>query len=86
MHRTIFTTPVVNTLLRGFSLAFLRLTGWRVEGDDADGSLRLLHGEALLGSSQIKILLRTKSLIGRTVVDVAVKRELRVKVLDFSKT
>lgn len=32
MHRTIFTTPVVNTLLRGFSLAFLRLTGWMVEG------------------------------------------------------
>ena len=32
MHRTIFTTPVVRTLLRGVSLAFLRLTGWKVEG------------------------------------------------------
>jgi 1-acyl-sn-glycerol-3-phosphate acyltransferase len=32
MHRTIFTTPVVNTLLRGLSLAFLKLTGWKVEG------------------------------------------------------
>ncbi len=32
MHRTIFTTPVVNTLLRGFSVAFLKATGWRVEG------------------------------------------------------
>ena len=32
MHRTIFTTPVVNTLLRGFSLAFLKMTGWTVEG------------------------------------------------------
>lgn len=32
MQRTIFTTPVVNTLLRGFSVAFLRLTGWKVEG------------------------------------------------------
>jgi 1-acyl-sn-glycerol-3-phosphate acyltransferase len=32
MHRTIFTTPVVNTLLRGFSVAFLKLTGWKVEG------------------------------------------------------
>lgn len=32
MHRTIFTTPVVNTLLRGFSVAFLRLSGWKVEG------------------------------------------------------
>jgi 1-acyl-sn-glycerol-3-phosphate acyltransferase len=32
MQRTIFTTPVVNTLLRAFSIAFLKLTGWRVEG------------------------------------------------------
>jgi 1-acyl-sn-glycerol-3-phosphate acyltransferase len=32
MHRTIFTTPVVNTLLRGFSIAFLKLTGWKIEG------------------------------------------------------
>lgn len=32
MHRTIFTTPVVNTLLRGFSVAFLKLAGWKVEG------------------------------------------------------
>ena len=33
MHRTIFTTPGVNTLLRGFSVAFLKLTGWTVEGE-----------------------------------------------------
>jgi 1-acyl-sn-glycerol-3-phosphate acyltransferase len=32
MHRTIFTTPVVNTLLRGFSLTFLKLLGWKLEG------------------------------------------------------
>jgi 1-acyl-sn-glycerol-3-phosphate acyltransferase len=32
MHRTIFTTPVVNTLLRGVSLAVLRLLGWTVAG------------------------------------------------------
>jgi 1-acyl-sn-glycerol-3-phosphate acyltransferase len=32
MHRTIFTTPVINTLLRGFSVAFLKLTGWKIEG------------------------------------------------------
>ena len=32
MHRTIFTTPVVNTALRGLSLAYLRLKGWTVEG------------------------------------------------------
>jgi 1-acyl-sn-glycerol-3-phosphate acyltransferase len=32
MHRTIFTTPVVNTLLRSLSVAFLKFTGWKVEG------------------------------------------------------
>lgn len=32
MHHTIFDTPIVNTLLRGFSKAFLRLTGWQVVG------------------------------------------------------
>ena len=32
MHRTIFDTPIVNTVLRGFSIAFMKLTGWKVEG------------------------------------------------------
>lgn len=32
MHRTIFDTPVVNTVLRVISVGFLRLTGWTVEG------------------------------------------------------
>ncbi|MDC8784316.1 1-acyl-sn-glycerol-3-phosphate acyltransferase [Roseateles koreensis] len=32
MHRTIFTTPVVNTMLRAFSIGFLKLTGWKIEG------------------------------------------------------
>ena len=32
MHRTIFTTPGINTLFRGLSLAFLKLAGWRIEG------------------------------------------------------
>jgi 1-acyl-sn-glycerol-3-phosphate acyltransferase len=32
MHRTIFDTPIVNTVLRGFSVAFLKLAGWKVEG------------------------------------------------------
>ncbi len=31
-HHTIFDTPIVNTMLRGISLAVLRLGGWRVEG------------------------------------------------------
>ena len=32
MHRTIFTTPVLNSALRAFSLGFLRLTGWKLDG------------------------------------------------------
>ncbi len=32
MHRTIFDTPILNTLLRAFSLMFLKLAGWRIEG------------------------------------------------------
>jgi 1-acyl-sn-glycerol-3-phosphate acyltransferase len=32
MHHTVFDTPVVNTLLRGFSRAVLRLQGWQVQG------------------------------------------------------
>lgn len=32
MHTTIFETPVVNTVLRGLSIAFLKLTGWKVVG------------------------------------------------------
>ena len=33
MHRTIFDTPVVNTLLRGVSRAFLHSAGWSVRGE-----------------------------------------------------
>lgn len=32
MHRTIFDTPVVNTVLRGLSIGFLKLAGWKVTG------------------------------------------------------
>lgn len=32
MHRTLFDTPIVNTLLRAVSRRFLRLNGWTVEG------------------------------------------------------
>lgn len=32
MHRTIFTTPIVNTLFRSLSVAFLKITGWTIEG------------------------------------------------------
>jgi 1-acyl-sn-glycerol-3-phosphate acyltransferase len=32
MHRTLFSTPVVNSVLRVVSQALLRLAGWKVEG------------------------------------------------------
>jgi len=32
LHRTIFDTPVVNTILRTGSVLFLKLTGWTIEG------------------------------------------------------
>jgi 1-acyl-sn-glycerol-3-phosphate acyltransferase len=32
MHRTLFDTPIVNTLLRASSRGFLRMNGWTVEG------------------------------------------------------
>ena len=32
MHTTIFDTPLVNTLLRGLSITYLKLAGWTVEG------------------------------------------------------
>ncbi len=32
MHRTIFSTPLVHTVLRAFSMAYLKLAGWQVQG------------------------------------------------------
>jgi 1-acyl-sn-glycerol-3-phosphate acyltransferase len=33
MHHTVFDTPLVNTALRAASRAWLRLAGWRIEGE-----------------------------------------------------
>ena len=32
MHRTIFSTPVINTILRRLSVFYLRLSGWTIDG------------------------------------------------------
>ena len=32
MHRTIFSTPIVNAVLRALSIGVLKLLGWKVEG------------------------------------------------------
>jgi 1-acyl-sn-glycerol-3-phosphate acyltransferase len=37
MHKTIFDTPVVNTVLRNLSIVFLKLAGWKVEGSLPQG-------------------------------------------------
>lgn len=38
MHRTIFDTPIVNTVLRAFSVVFLKFTGWKVVGSLPPGA------------------------------------------------
>jgi 1-acyl-sn-glycerol-3-phosphate acyltransferase len=40
MHRTIFDTPVVSSLLRAGSLAWLRAAGWTVEGQLPPGATK----------------------------------------------
>jgi 1-acyl-sn-glycerol-3-phosphate acyltransferase len=43
MHHTIFDTPIVNTLLRAFSVSFLKVTGWTVKGNlPPDGNKSVL--------------------------------------------
>ena len=38
MQRTIFGTPIVNTVLRAISVSFLRLNGWKIEGSLPPGA------------------------------------------------
>lgn len=38
MHRTIFTTPIINTVLRKFSVFFLKAKGWKIEGSLPEGA------------------------------------------------
>ena len=38
MHRTIFDTPIFNTMMRALSLAFLKLSGWKVLGSLPEGA------------------------------------------------
>ena len=40
MHLTLFRTPVVNTVLRSFSVFFLRATGWKIEGSLPAGATK----------------------------------------------
>src|SRR5690554_4709180 len=36
MHRTMFDTPVINTLLRWMSIVVLKLTGWKTVGEEPE--------------------------------------------------
>ena len=38
MHRTIFDTPVVKTILRTLSVGFLKLAGWKIQGSLPPGA------------------------------------------------
>lgn len=40
MHRTLFDTPVVNTVLRAFSITFFRWTGWQIQGSLPAGAAK----------------------------------------------
>jgi 1-acyl-sn-glycerol-3-phosphate acyltransferase len=40
MHLTLFSTPVVNTVLRAVSRAFLKLNGWTIEGSLPPGAAK----------------------------------------------
>jgi len=40
MHLTLFRTPFVNTVLRSFSVFFLRATGWKIEGSLPAGATK----------------------------------------------
>ena len=40
MHRTIFDTPVINTVLRAGSILFLKATGWTIEGSLPAGAAK----------------------------------------------
>lgn len=43
MSRTIFDTPVVNSLIKAFSVGFLKLTGWKIDGSlPPDGTRSVL--------------------------------------------
>ena len=40
MHRTIFDTPVVNSVLRAAAVVYLKLAGWKVEGSLPPGAAK----------------------------------------------
>jgi hypothetical protein len=52
MHRTIFDTPIVNTVLRALSVGFLKLTGWKVVG-----SLPPAHCNYIAVGAQVPIVM-----------------------------
>jgi 1-acyl-sn-glycerol-3-phosphate acyltransferase len=42
MHTTIFDTPIVNLIVRALSIAFMKITGWKVEGTLPPGETKFV--------------------------------------------
>ena len=68
MHRTIFDTPIVNTVLRAFSIAFMKLAGWKVEGSlPANGHKSVLIAAPHTSNWDLPYTLMTAFILGLNV-------------------
>ena len=68
MHRTIFGTPIVNTVLRAFSIAFMKLKGWKVEGSlPPDGQKSVLIAAPHTSNWDLPYTLMTAFILGLNV-------------------
>ncbi len=68
MHRTIFDTPIVNTVLRAFSIAFMKLKGWKVEGSlPPDGQKSVLIAAPHTSNWDLPYTLMTAFILGLNV-------------------
>ena len=68
MHRTIFDTPIVNTVLRAFSIAFMKLKGWKVQGSlPPDGQKSVLIAAPHTSNWDLPYTLMTAFILGLNV-------------------
>ena len=68
MHRTIFGTPIVNTVLRASSIAFMKLKGWKVEGSlPPDGQKSVLIAAPHTSNWDLPYTLMTAFILGLNV-------------------
>jgi 1-acyl-sn-glycerol-3-phosphate acyltransferase len=68
MHRTIFDTPIVNTVLRALSIAFMKLAGWKVQGSlPPDGQKSVLIAAPHTSNWDLPYTLMTAFILGLNV-------------------